>query len=122
LRAFQVTFTAALAFGLAQLLLVNHDGGIDRRDWFALLFGLAALTCSAIGLAMVAAAVSTAWIRRGWRAGLCQLVPLGAIFGAWYVVQVGGRGEQAGATVGQVVSFTAMAMRATFEGLGQSGI
>ena len=34
--AFQITFTGALAFGLGQLLLADHDGPIDRRDWFGL--------------------------------------------------------------------------------------
>ena len=33
LWAFQITFTGALVFGLVQLLLADHDGPVDRRDW-----------------------------------------------------------------------------------------
>ena len=33
LTAFQITFTGALAFGFGQLLLADHDGALDRRDW-----------------------------------------------------------------------------------------
>ena len=39
---FQICFTGALAFGLAQLLLADHDGSIDRRDRLGLLAGLPA--------------------------------------------------------------------------------
>ena len=51
--AFQITFTLALMFGLIQLLLVDHDGPLDRRDWIGLAAGLAALCCSGVGVAMV---------------------------------------------------------------------
>ena len=36
IRPFQMTFTGALVFGLVFLLLADHDGPIDRRDWFGL--------------------------------------------------------------------------------------
>ena len=39
LVVFQITFVGALVFGLVQLLLADHDGPIDRRDWFGLLAG-----------------------------------------------------------------------------------
>jgi hypothetical protein len=41
LIAFQITFVGALVFGLAQLVLADHDGPLDRRDWLGLLAGLA---------------------------------------------------------------------------------
>ena len=35
LGAFNITFDGSLVFGVAQLLLADHDGPIDRRDWLA---------------------------------------------------------------------------------------
>ena len=37
--AFQVGFSGALVFGLVQLVLSDHDGPIDRRDWWGLAAG-----------------------------------------------------------------------------------
>ena len=36
LIAFQITFVGSFVFGLAQLLLADHDGPINRRDWLGL--------------------------------------------------------------------------------------
>ena len=52
LVAFQITFVGSLVFGLAQLLLADHDGPLDRRDWFGLLAGLAGLMCSGVAVTM----------------------------------------------------------------------
>src|SRR4029077_2625645 len=52
LIAFQITFVGSLVFGLAQLLLADHDGPVNRRDWLGLLAGLAALMCSGVGITM----------------------------------------------------------------------
>src|SRR5262249_43154180 len=40
IKPFQMTFTGALALGLLYLILADHDGGFDRRDWFGLGAGL----------------------------------------------------------------------------------
>ena len=45
--AFQIAFTGALTFGLAHILLADHDGPFDRRDLIGIGFGLLALMCSA---------------------------------------------------------------------------
>ena len=39
--AFQITFTGALTFGLAHILLADHDGPFDRRDLIGIGFGAA---------------------------------------------------------------------------------
>ena len=46
--AFQIGFVGSLVFGLAHLLLIDHDGGFDRRDALGLAFGLAGLMCSGV--------------------------------------------------------------------------
>ena len=39
--AFQIGFTGSLVFGLTQLLLCDHDGGLDWRDGLGVLAGIA---------------------------------------------------------------------------------
>ena len=83
LWGFQITFVGSIAFGLAQLLLADHDGGLDRRDWLALAMGFGAITCSGVGLIMVGVAGVAALVRRGWRAAAFHAVPLPAIYVLW---------------------------------------
>ena len=73
LWAWQMSFVGALVFGLVHLLLVDHDGPIDRRDWLGLAAGLAALMCSGVGVAMVVMVGIAALIRRGWHRRLERL-------------------------------------------------
>ena len=44
--AFQIGFVGSLVFELTQLLLADHDGPIDRRDWLGLAAGFSGLLCS----------------------------------------------------------------------------
>jgi hypothetical protein len=83
---FQINFTFSLAFGLAQLLLADHDGPVDRRDWLALLAGLAALMSSGIGVTMVVVVGLAMLLRRGWRVAALQTVPLGLAYLVWHFV------------------------------------
>ncbi|MEO6629627.1 MAG: hypothetical protein ABIP03_13795 [Aquihabitans sp.] len=76
---FQVSLTGALACGLVQILLVDHEGPTDRRDRYGFAAGVLSTLFSGVGPVMVALAGGTAGIRRGWRAGLVQVaavVPL----------------------------------------------
>ena len=52
--AFQIGFTGTLVFGLAQLLLADHDGSFGRRDWLALGFGCLAVLSSGLAPIFVA--------------------------------------------------------------------
>jgi hypothetical protein len=119
LRGFQVTFTGAVAFGLIQLLLADHDGKIDRRDWFGLLAGVAALMCSGVGLAMVAAVALCALIRRGWRAAAFHSLPLVAVYLTWWLVYAREDYESTAAPLRKVASFGWASVTATFDALGQ---
>ncbi len=81
---FSITLVGSVAFGLAQLLLADHDGPLDRRDWFGLAAGVGALLCSGVGVPMVAAVGVTVMLRRGLRAALVHTVPLGVFYLAWF--------------------------------------
>ena len=82
--AFQINFDGAVALGLTQLLLADHDGPLDRRDWVGLGAGLLALMCSAPAVTMVIVVGIAVLIRRGPRAAAFHTLPLGAVFLLWW--------------------------------------
>ena len=51
--AFQMTVVGSLAFGLAQVVLANHEGPIGRRDALGLAVGFLAITCSGVVLVVI---------------------------------------------------------------------
>jgi hypothetical protein len=85
LWAFQITFVGPLVLGLVHLLLADHDGPIDRRDWIGLLAGCAALLCSGVAVALVGVVGLAAVLRRGWRAATFHTVPLALVYAAWWL-------------------------------------
>ena len=122
LVAFQVTFVAALAFGLIHLVLADHSGPLDRRDGLGLLAGFAGLLCSGVAVTMtVVVGVAMLWRGRGWRIALLHTAPLAAIYLIWH--QVAPRGRAAtkfhATTPTEVLRFVLIGMQAAFGGLGQ---
>ena len=53
LFGFQLAWCFSQSVVLAYLMLVDHDGPIDRRDWLGLGLGLAALMSSGLGVTIV---------------------------------------------------------------------
>jgi hypothetical protein len=80
---FQITYVGALVFGLVQLLLADHDGPLDRRDWFALAAGAAALLCSGVAITMIIVVGIATLIRRGVRVAAVHTVPFGLAYVVW---------------------------------------
>ncbi|MDQ1476630.1 MAG: hypothetical protein QOE62_1859 [Actinomycetota bacterium] len=85
LFGFQITFSGALALGLTHLLLADHDGPIDRRDWLGLGAGLTALLFSSIGIVMVGVVGLATLVRRGWHIALLHAAPLMSVYAIWWV-------------------------------------
>ena len=119
--AFQIGFTGSLTFGLSQLLLADHDGQIDRRDWFALAMGGLGLLCSGFTPITTAVVAVVVFVRRGARPALLQSVPLAVLYGTWWIA-IGpqlikdpyGRPTNAGA----ILHFVVVGASATFVDLG----
>jgi len=82
--AFQIGFTGALVLGLVHLLLADHSGPVDRRDWLGLLAGLVGLMMSGVAVTMVIVVGLAVLARRGWRVALLHTVPLAVVYLTWF--------------------------------------
>ncbi len=117
LWAFQITFTGALALGLVHLLLVDHDGPVDRRDGLGLLAGLLALMCSGVAVTMVIVVGVAALLRRGWRVAALHVVPLAVVYGAWWLRYSHGKSAFVG-SAHQIFDWTITGASGVFGALG----
>jgi len=118
LWAFQIAFTGPLVLGLVQLLLADHDGPIDRRDWIGIIAGAGALLCSGVGVTMVGMVGLAALVKRGWRPALFHTAPLGVLYAAWWLHYA----RNAGATVTDVsvlADWVRTGITGAFDALGQ---
>jgi len=120
---FQMTLVGSLVFGLIQLLFATQDrppdmNSVDRRDWYALAAGCAALMCSGVGVSTVIAVGVAVLCSRGWRLALFHTVPLAALYVAWYAA-IGHSGFTGyHADVGQILRFVRTFIAATFGAMG----
>lgn len=84
LFAIQITQNLSLVFGLGQMILADHDGKLDRRDWLGLGAGVLGLMSSGLTPILVIAVGLSTSIRRGLRAALFHTAPLGAVYVVWF--------------------------------------
>jgi hypothetical protein len=108
---FQIGFTGALAFGLAQLLAADHD-----RYALAILFGLCALLSAGIAIVLVGTTALMVRLQRGWRTGLAYVLPLAAIFILWSATAGAGSSDRS-ATIGDIWRFASRNLTDTFDSL-----
>jgi hypothetical protein len=117
--AFQIGFTGALVLGLTHLLLADHDGPIDRRDWLGCLAGLAALLCSGVGVTMAVVVGVATLIRRGWRIAALHVAPLGLVYVVWWV-SIGNEPQETGPVRAvELARFVRNGVQGVFGALGQ---
>jgi hypothetical protein len=118
LWAFQIAFSGALVFGLVDLLLTDHLGSIDRRDWLGLAAGGLALVCSGVAVTMVIVVGIAAVLRRGWRVALFHTAPLGGLYVVWWAGYARGSRSFRGSSR-QVIDWTATGVGSVFGALGR---
>jgi hypothetical protein len=116
---FQMAWTTALLFGITQLLLADHDGPIDRRDWLGLLAGCVGLLCSGVAVTMSIIVGLAMLIRRDWRAALFHTAPLAVLYAVWWVAYARDSYEARAGSVGLVLRFMANGLWGTFDAMGQ---
>jgi hypothetical protein len=122
LLGFLIAFVGSLVFGLMHLMLADHDGPVDRRDWLGLLAGLAGMLCSGVAVTMVIVVGLAALLRRGWRTAVFHTAPLGGAYLIWLAI-IGRHQNQhlplEHPSASEVLRFIAVGLRATFGGLGR---
>ncbi len=117
--AFQISMVGSLAYGLAHLLLSDHEGGFDRRDALGIGFGALALMSSGLGISMVGAVGLAVLLRRGWKMAAFHVAPLAALFGAWALVAHPKSDTPFGRPdAGQLLHWVRTTQVATFEAIG----
>ena len=84
--AFQISFVGALAFGLAHLVLADHDGPAGRRDLAGIACGVVGLMFSGVAICMVFGVGLAVLMRRGWRLALLHVAPPATVFLVWFAV------------------------------------
>ena len=85
----QVSQSGSIAFGLAMLLLVDHDGRLDRRDGAAVGLGLLSLASSGMGPIIVLVVGMFALLRRGVRVAAVLMSILMGTYVLWWKVAGG---------------------------------
>jgi hypothetical protein len=82
---FQVSLTGSLVCGFALLLFTDGPPTLTRRDWLTLPVGVVGLMTSSVFVPMLVGLGVTSFLRRGARVATFHVVPLGAIYAAWYL-------------------------------------
>jgi hypothetical protein len=119
LSALQMGFVAAVALGLTQLVLTDHDGPIDRRDYAALGCGVVALMCSGVAVAMLVAVGLAVVVRRGWRPAALQTVPPMVIYVVWWLLYARDSYDSQRGALSLIPGFVAVGLGNAFGKLGQ---
>ncbi|MFL6241779.1 MAG: hypothetical protein ACJ73V_01985 [Acidimicrobiia bacterium] len=124
LLAAQIGFDGSLVFGLLHLLLADHAGPVNRRDWLGLCAGVLGLLCSGVAVTMTVVVGLTVLIRRGWRVALLHTAPGGLLYAVWWFTMArndpwvrASRGIAR--TPGDLLRFVANGAEAAFDGIGQ---
>jgi hypothetical protein len=118
---FQISMTGSLLAGLALLLLADHAGPVDRRDVLGLVVGVVGLMTSSVFVALLVGVGVSVLVRRGVRVAAFYAVPLGLVYGAWYVRYGAGEGDPLRLT-GNTIRFAARMLGAVFDALTAGGV
>jgi hypothetical protein len=116
--SFQVGFDAALVFGLAQLLLADHDGRVDRRDYLAIACGVLGLMCAGVAVTMLFIVGLAMLVRRGWRVALLQVVPPTVVFAVWWMWMGRDAYGRPKSSVSETLQFVRRGITTAFENVG----
>ncbi len=121
----QITQNISLAAGMFHLLLADHPGRFNWRDWLGLLLGAVGLMSSGVAPVLVMVVGVVVLIRRGWAAALFHTVPLGLAYLFWYLTKDPTVGklyqdfyQSADYDLGSHARFVGSGITATLESLG----
>ena len=83
--AVQIVYTFSLLAFLGQLLLVDHDGGVDWRDWTGAAIAVVGVSSSGFGPFFAFGVGLLLAIRRRWTALAIAVVPQGLALAWWWL-------------------------------------
>jgi hypothetical protein len=116
--AVQITYNLSLVCFLAQVLLADHDGPVDRRDWLGAALGVLGVMSSGFGPFFIAGMAALLVLRGRWKAAAIAVLPQGLAYAWWYLTWAS---DIASDTVpgprSQVPAFAVRGLTATFESL-----
>jgi hypothetical protein len=116
--AIQITYNLSLAAFLVQVLLVDHEGPIDRRDIVGAVVGLIGVMSSGFGPFFAFGVFVLLATRRRWRAAAVAVVPQGLAYGWWLLTwSTDGAAAAMPGPRSQVPAFAMRGITATFESL-----
>lgn len=121
--AIQITYNFSLAAFLAQLLLVDHDGPIDRRDVIGAGLGIVSATSSGFGPFFAGGVGLLLVLRRRWAAAAVAVVPQVLLLAWWWSTWGGdpvGDTERAGLRF--LIEWMKTGLHATFNSLVGFGV
>lgn len=116
--AIQITYNLTLVCFFAQLLLSDHDGPVDRRDWIGALLGLIGVSSSGFGPFMILGLTVFFVLRRRWLQLVVGVVPQAVAYAWWYLTWGADlAAEQNPGAPSRVPEFVLTGLVATFESL-----
>ncbi len=105
LWAFQIGFVLALALGLWQLLLVDHDGPVNSRDVVGAGLGVLSICTSGVGFTMVAMVGLLLVYRRRWISLILGSGLPFLLYALWYLAYGHSRVPQTPHKIAEVPSY-----------------
>jgi len=116
--AIQITYNFSLVAFLAQIVLVDHDGPIDRRDWIAVGLSLIGVISSGFGPIFMVGVFVLLAMRRRWQALLVAIAPQAVAYAWWFLFWESdpAKDQRPGSTA-QLPAFVAKGLGATFDAL-----
>ncbi|MEO6653294.1 MAG: hypothetical protein ABIP17_11620 [Ilumatobacteraceae bacterium] len=116
--AVQITYNLTLLAFLAQLLLVDHDGHVDRRDVAGSVLAIIGTASSGFGPFFVFGIALLLVLRRRWLAAAVGVVP-SALAYVWWWISYGGdaAADRAGRPFGRLPAFVRLGVDSTLQAL-----
>lgn len=114
--AIQISFNLSLVVFLAQLVLIDHDGPVNRRDYIAAAIAFVGLMSSGFALIFLIGLVVLLAIRRRWAALLVVAGPQTIVAAWWYLSWESDNAAQPG-NKSQLPLFVVRGLITTFDGL-----
>lgn len=82
--AIQISYNLSLLAFLAQVVLTDHQGGVDRRDLVGALLAVVGVMSSGFAPIFITGIALFLVLRRRWSALVVAVVPQGLVYAWWY--------------------------------------